>query len=189
MVAVGAVVLLVACGAPEATKLPSRPPIPTGWVVLASNLNDVRVALPSEEKSAVPNGLPSSVYAQIPPDRQGRFHGPVITADSPRGTEPQPQPPLTYERVAAWLLTQTEVKSRDVDGISSVRLPAGDAIELRFTQGRGSRDELVAAAYAIRTPAGVGFLVIAIPRADLAGYIDVLRLAPLLIEFGPTPGP
>jgi hypothetical protein len=175
-----ALVLLVAgCSAREAESLPTRPPVPDGWVEITRG--SVQVAVPAEWGLDI-GGDPSSIMvsALLPP---GDNNSVGLIAVGPRG-EVQPRPPLTDERLAEFLLTWGTSRPPEVYSRSIVLIPAGRAVAIRATHMPGTPDSTEVHVYGIPTSVGVAVIQIIVDTDLMDRYGSAMELIPHLFQFG-----
>lgn len=175
------VVLLVvtACAAPEALTLPTRPPIPDGWVQI--DMGTVRVAVPAEWGPDI-GGMPGFIQtsALLPPDDDD---GVGVIAVGPRG-ETQPEAPFTDERLEEFLLKWVSNRPPDSFSRSIVLLPAGRAVVVRATYYAATPHSTEVHTYGIPTSVGVAVIQIAVDTDLMDRYATAMELIPYLFEFG-----
>lgn len=173
-----ALVLLAACASPTSSPLPSRPPVPEGWIRFTTAQRDLAVTVPGEfrlddNQSGIVSGFhdpaanPSSVgVAAI---------GPTVVS--------QPTPPFTESSLAVWLLSIISSRRPESYESSSVLLPIGPAVEVRLTFDSGTPDEVAVVAYAIPSRGGVAYLMANCQAEPLSECDEFLRLVPQLYEL------
>lgn len=158
---------------------PSRPPTPAGWTTITVDAGDLRMTLPPW---LVPFDSTGALFANEPPaPGAGGFL--ELIAEGPRTAAPQPG---IDERLDEWLWRKIGPRVDRTGGVvREIHLPAGPggAIDLVRLPGTAQASRL--AAYAIRTPAGVAFLLIDGPPAAWAAHEADVSLIPLLLELGP----
>ena len=176
-----AAILLVIAGCsapPEAVTIPTRPPVPDGWIEI--DMGTVQVAVPAEWGPDI-GSAPGSILvsALIPPgaDSVG------VVAAGPRG-ERQPEPPLTDERLTEFLLTWGAGRKPEVYSSSIVLLPAGRAVAIRATHFPGTPDSTEVHVYGIPTAVGVAVIQIIVDTDLLDRYESAMELIPQLFGFG-----
>jgi len=175
-----ALLLLVAgCSAPAAVSLPTRPPVPDGWVEIVRA--SVQVAVPDEWGPDI-GGDPGSVFlsALLPP---GNKDGVGLIAVGPRG-ERQPDPPFTDDRLAKFLLTWGTSRQPEVYSRSIVLLPAGRAVAIRATHMPATPDSTEVHVYGIPTSVGVAVIQIVVDTDLMDRYGSAMDLIPYLFQFG-----
>ena len=163
----------------EASALPPPPPVPEGWRVVASDAGDLRMVLPPDVHASETSG---AIFANQSPDADGGML--QVMAEGPHADHPQP---AAGESLVAWLEERwlEGAKERGPTVIRSLRLPAGETIELITAIAPGTEHEWWINLYAIRTPDGVGFLVIDGPTSRWDRPDGATELIPQLVEFGP----
>ena len=160
----------------ETSTLPAPPPVPEGWQTVSSMSGDLVLRLPPDFGAAADW---SSIVANPPPDGQGAWI--TVLVESPAGADLQPSPGTS---LAAWLDERWFAGDNgewSPPVTMAIRLPAGDGVWLTRTLigGRPFSSTL----YAIRTPDGVGFLVIDGP-SDLVDVREAdLELIPRLLSY------
>jgi hypothetical protein len=180
---IGIGVLLVAC-AQDSAPLPTRPPMPDGWIVVTSDERDVRLALPPELQPTFTSGM---VLAQEPMTRDGVIEL-EVSALPPWAL---PDQPGVGESLVDWLVRQSLVPRDEglarVGGTTAgtVALPTGRGAEIRVTASPGTPDESLAIAYAIPTSTGVAAMRIVGRPERIQERAEDLRLVLLLAEFEP----
>lgn len=178
--AAAALLLLASCSARESAALPTRPPLPDGWVEIVNG--GLLVAVPAEWGPNIQgHGAPGIVTsALLPPGNQDAVG---IIATGPRG-EVQPKPPLTDERLAEWLLGWASSQLRpDVVARSIVLLPMGRAVFVRATYLAGTADSTEEALYAFPTAVGVAILAVTVDTDLLDRYRNAMDLIPYHFRF------
>lgn len=173
-------ILIAGCSAaPEATALPTRPPVPDGWIEI--EMGTVQVAVPAEWGPDI-GSAPGSILvsALIPP---GANNGVGVVAAGPRG-ERQPEPPLTDEGLAEFLLTWGTSRRPDTYSASVVLLPAGRAVAVRSTHMADTPDSTEVHVYGIPTAVGVAVIQIIVDSDLIDRYGDAMELIPYLFRFG-----
>ena len=124
----------------------------------------------------------AALFANEPP-AAGAARWMELIAEGPRTARPQP---ASGESLDTWLWNKLGPRvDRSGGSVRSIELPSGSgvAIDLNFRAGTPTASRL--AAYAIRTPAGVAFLLIEGPPAAWAAHASDTSLIPLLMELGP----
>ena len=175
-----ALLLLIAgCAAPEALTLPTRPPVPDGWAEI--DMGTVQVAVPAEwgpDFGVQPGEI--LVSALLPP---GDNNSVGLVAVGPLG-ERQPEPPLSDDRLAEFLLTWGASRKPEVYTESIVLLPAGRAVAIRATHMPGTADSTEVHVYGIPTAVGVAVIQIIVDTDLMDRYGDAMDLIPQLFRFG-----
>jgi hypothetical protein len=100
------------------------------------------------------------------------------------GPQADDQPGPT-ERLEDWLEAKLAPAGRGVGNAQSIVLPAGRGIVIDRVVEVGTPNIWRFAAYAIRTPAGVGYLLLDGPPNLWAVHEADMNLIPLLMELGP----
>lgn len=171
--ALSAALVLAACGAVEPSATPvARPTTPASWATFTSAAGDLRISLPPWIRpfdEGFANEGPASPGAPFI----------QLTYGGPASTEQQPGP---GQDLRAWLQERLGRAPAPVTA-RSVLLPAGPAIEL--TRIDPAPNPWRVLAYAIRTPSGIGVLIIDGPADRFADREAELALIPWLIELGP----
>jgi len=141
----------------------------------------VQVAVPEDWGPDI-GGDPSSVMvsALLPP---GDNNSVGLLAVGPRG-ERQPEPPLTDDRLAEFLLTWGTSRASEVYSRSIVLLPAGRAVAIRATHMPGTPDSTEVHVYGIPTSVGVAVIQIIVDTDLMDRYESAMELIPYLFEFG-----
>ena len=175
------ILLLVGCATPTPSQspLPTRPPVPEGWVEIT--MGSVRVAVPEVWGPDI-GGVPGSILisALLPP---GNNDGVGVIAVGPGG-EVHPDPPLTDERLSIWLLDWVTNARPDRFSRSIVLLPAGRAVCIRATYQSSTPDSTDVAACAIPRVAGVAVIEVTIDSDLMGRYGGAMELIPMLFDFG-----
>ena len=154
---------------------PTRPPVPAGWTTVASDAGDLRLALPPW---LVPFETTGAVFANEPPT-PGRQQGLQLLAEGPRTAEPQPSPGESLER---WLAARLESVRGADSAVEQLDLPGGRALVVRIAVASGTPSAWRLAAYAVRTPDGVAYLLIDGPPDAWAGREADADLVARLME-------
>ena len=173
-----ATLLVMAC-ASDPPGAPTRPPTPAGWTTITVDSGDLRMALPPW-LTAFESG--AALFANEPPAPGTREFLELI-AEGPRTARPQPAP---GERLDDWLWAKLGPRvDRTGAVVRAIDLPAGPGGEIDLVRLPGTAQASRLAAYAIRTPASVAFLLIDGPPAAWAAHEADASLIPLLMELGP----
>lgn len=160
-------VVLLASARGRATA-PETPP--TGWTRVTSGAGDLDVALPPwlvafETSGAI---FANEVMADGTPGLQ-------LMAEGPQTAEPQP---TDGEAIETWLAARIEAPGAGEPLAESTGLPAGDAIVIRRLDRADTATAWRVAAWAIRMPHGVAYLLIDGPLERWVGREeDVERIA------------
>jgi hypothetical protein len=160
--------LLAACGAPTPAETP-----PPGWARIESRAGDLEVVLPPWMAAFEMSG---PIFAnEVLPDGTP---GMQLLAEGPLTAELQP---AAGESLEAWLAARIEAPGAGEPRVERVRLSAGEGIRVRRDDRAGTATAWRIAAWAIRTRAGVAFLLVD-GAADrwLGREEDVERIARLL---------
>ena len=105
-----------------------------------------------------------------------------VVAVGPTQLTPQP-PSISEATLSEWLLKLVSTRRPETFTRSSVPLPVGAAVEVRFTFDGGTRDEVAVVAYAIPTSAGVAYLMANCQAKPMSRCDEFLRLVPQLFEL------
>jgi hypothetical protein len=173
-----AVVLLVTACSAEATPLPTIPPVPAGWAT--TDNGDLSLALPPW---LIPFDTTAAIFANEIVDPGADWV--ELMAEGPRTAESQPG---AGDSLEAWLRQRIDFgPGLGQPTIRLVDLPAGSAVSIERLDRPGTRLAWRIAAYAIRTPRGVAYLLLDGPPDRWAERADDLALIPWFIRFGPSP--
>jgi hypothetical protein len=174
--------LLSGCAASESLTLPTRPPLPAGWLEI--DMGTVQVAVPQEWGPDL-GGQPGSIVvsALLPP---GPNNGVGVLAAGPRG-EVQPDPPITDARLAEFLLTWGAGREPEIHSTAVVLLPAGRAVVVRATHDSSTPDSTEVHVYGISTSVGVAVLQVIVDTELLDRYGTAMDLIPYLFQFRTDP--
>jgi hypothetical protein len=173
-----ALVLLVGCATPAPSSLPSRPPVPDGWIRFTSAQRDIAITVPPEVGLEDAQSGILAGFLQPAPD----LYSLAVMAIGPTDVMPQPTPPLTEARLAEWLLPLVSTRRPETYSHSSVLLPVGPAVEVRFSFDVGTPDEVAIVAEAIPTSLGVAYLMANCQAKPMTRCDEFLRLVPQLYE-------
>ncbi len=106
-----------------------------------------------------------------------------LIAEGPRTAQPQP---VAGERLDEWLWRKVGPRVDRAGGsVQPVGLPSGSGVVIDLVLRADTPLASRLAAYAIRTPAGVAFLLIDGPPADWTAHAADVALIPILMELGP----
>lgn len=170
---------------PTATSV-ERPPIPEGWVTVASEDGTVVIVVPPD---LVGIPLPGEVLVQGP--NTGNVTPVEIWATGPIGAQPQPR---GGEALRGWLEAGGWLPRAGSGGVTEtvdeaegeVSLPAGLAYRVAATAQPGTPEASRVIAYAVATERGFAVLRILGDPETLDTRADELALVPLLVRF-PAP--
>ena len=168
-----ATVALVLAMAVPACGTATAPETPPGWSRVTSGASDLEVFLPPWMVAFETSGaiFANEVMADETPGLQ-------LLAEGPRTAEIQP---AAGEPIEAWLAARIEAPGAGEPLVESTGLPAGHAIVMRRLDRAGTATAWRIAAWAIRTPYGVAYLLIDGPPERWVGREeDVERIARLL---------
>jgi hypothetical protein len=176
MVALAVIVSAAGCAATESSPPVTAPPVPAGWAT-ADN-GDLSLALPPW---LVPFDTTAAIFANEVVDPGAEWV--ELMAEGPRTAEPQPGPRDSLEH---WLRQRINFgPGLGEPVIRQVDLPAGPAVAIDRLDRAGTRLAWRLAAYAIRTPRGVGYLLIDGPPDRWVERADELALIPWFIRVEP----
>ena len=167
----------IACGPYESMPTPPPVTVPSNWTVAASDVGDIRVALPPW---LVAFDTRTGVLANEVPRAPGAGFLELL-AEGPRSVEPQP---ASVEQIDDWLAARLNLDAAKVSGVAYDSLPAGEAVWYAGVDGAGTPAASRYLAYAIITDAGVAFLLIDGPAGLWATHLDDIGLIPYLVEVG-----
>lgn len=179
LILVGVLLFAPGCSDAEPVTLPTRPPLPEGWVEVAKG--GVRVAAPPEWGPEFSGDVQSILLSALVPP--GDNDGVGLIAIGPHG-EYQPDRPYTDESLADWLLKVITSTIPDASSRSIVLLPAGRAVFVRATYHAATPDGVEVASYAIPTAVGVVYLQITVDLDLMDRYRTTMDLVPRLLEIG-----
>jgi hypothetical protein len=173
-----ALAILAGCASASPSALPSRPPVPDGWIITSKP--GVSIAAPSEWGGDI-GGDPASILISslIPPSNK---HGVGLIAIGPRG-ENQPDLPFTDAGLGDWLLESVTPEPPDAYSRSIVLLPAGRAVMVRASYHTATPDGTDIVALAIPTIIGVAYLTINVDRALADRYGPAMEIIPFLLDL------
>lgn len=176
-----AIMILAGCASssPSASPLPSRPPVPDGWVRYTSDTRDVAVTVPPQLRIDDDNGSILASYHHPAPDLSSFG----VLAIGPTGELPSVEPPYTETELVEWLLPIVSNRRPEHYTHAWVVLPEGPAVEVRFTFDAGTPDQVAVVAVAIPAPGGVAYLMASCQDQPMTGCDEFLRLVPLLFEL------
>lgn len=168
----------LAC-ASQPSAFPSRPATPAGWTTVEVATGDVRMALPPWLVAFETSG---PLFANEPPE-EGATRWMEMIAEGPRTARPQP---AAGEPLDAWLWRKLGPRvDRTGGSVRRIDLPSGSGVAVDLLLQADTPLASRLAAYAIRTPAGVAFLLIEEPPAAWVSHATDASLIPLLMELGP----
>lgn len=162
------------CSAEPATTQPPIPTAPAGWTTTASMTADLRITLPPW---LVPFETSGPIFANevVGPGAQGM----QLLAEGPRNAEPQPGPGADLR---SWLTLKIGGSAQGTATFRDVRLPVGTALILeRVDRPLGPTPWRILTA-AIRTSAGVTFLMVDGPPERWVGREADVALVLQLLE-------
>jgi hypothetical protein len=153
--------------------------VPDGWVRFTSADREIAITVPPEiTVRDDQSGITAGFYSP-PPD----LFSLGVLSMGPTVAMPQPTPPLTETGLADWLLPLVSGRRPETFTQSSVLLPVGPAVEVRFSFDVGTPDEVAIVAVAIPTSRGVAFLTAHCQAEPMSDCGEFLRLVPLLLEL------
>ncbi len=173
-----ATLLVMSCSSAP-PEPPARPPTPAGWTTITVDSGDLRMALPPWLIAFESTGALFANEAPAP----GAAGFLELLAEGPRTAQPQPVP---GERLDEWLWRKVGPRvDRSGGSVQAVGLPSGSGVAVDLILRAGTPQASRLAAYAIRTPAGVAFLLIDGPPAGWTAHAADVALIPILMELGP----
>jgi hypothetical protein len=176
--AVAAAIVISAAGCAAAASPPpvTAPPVPAGWATVSSG--DLTLVLPPW---LIPFDARTAIFANEVVDPGADWV--ELMAEGPRTAYPQPAAGDSLER---WLGQRIDFgPGLGQPTIRQVELPAGPAVAIDRLDRAGTRLAWRIAAYAIRTPRGVAYLLIDGPPDTWAERADELALIPWFIGVEP----
>ena len=174
-----ALALLAGCASASPSALPSRPPVPEGWVRFTSDARDVAVTVPPEMRLDNDEG---SVQAGFQ-DPAGELRSLGVLAIGPSAELPEVEPPYTEDELVEWLLSLISNRRPETVAHEWVVLPEGPAVEVRFSFDEGDPEAVAVVAEAIPTADGVAFLMANCQAEPMTLCDEFLRLVPLLFDL------
>jgi hypothetical protein len=172
--------LAAACS--SAPPSPSPEAVAAEWTTVVSEAGDLALALPPWLIAFDTSG---AIFANegMPDGTPGL----QLLAEGPRTAELQP---ASGEALEAWLATRIEAPGSGEPKVESRQLPAGAAVLIRRDDRAGTATAWRRAAWAIRTPDGVAYLLVDGPLDRWAGReAEVERIARLLSVPRPAVAP
>ena len=122
------------------------------------------------------------LFANEPPAFGARRFLELI-AEGPRTAQPQP---AAGQPLDDWLWSKIGPRVNRTGGlVRAIDHPSGPGVAIELVREPGTAQARRLAAYAIRTPAGVAFLLIDGPPESWAGHEVDAALIPVLRELGP----
>ena len=178
-----AIVTIVAgCSStPVPTAAPARPAAVDGWTAVESGAGDLRLCLPPWLHAFDTSG---AVFANEIVLAGGP--GLQLLAEGPRTAEPQP---ASGDDLQRWLESRIDAPDAGASVVRRLDLPGGSAITIERVDRPATPEAWRIVAYAIRTPLGVGFLLLDGPPDAWATHEADAALIPWLLEFGSAAPP
>ena len=170
---------LAGCAPASPSAVPSRPPVPDGWVRYTSDTRDVAVTVPPQLQIQDERG---EILAGFH-DSSADLSTLGVLAIGPTNELPAVEPPYTESVLTEWLLSAISNRRPETYTHSRVVLPAGPAVEVRFTFDAGTPEEVAVVADAIPTSDGVAFLTANCQAKPMNLCDEFLRLVPLLFDL------
>lgn len=158
--------------------------MPDGWIRFTSAQRDIAITVPPEVGLEDAQSGILAGFLHPAPD----LYALGVMAIGPRVVSPQPTPPMTEASLAEWLLSLVSTRRPETYTHASVLLPAGRAVEVRFSFDVGTPDEVAIVAEAVSTSLGIAYLMANCQAKPMTKCDEFLRLVPQLYEvYIPAP--